>query len=265
MNAKALQKLLAPEVAREIRHIHWHDEIDSTNQEAIRKIQSGELDRALIIADCQTHGRGRRGREWISTAAGIYMSLVWPVQGSSAELQGLSLVTALSVKSAMQESGINGLKLKWPNDVLHEGSKLAGILLELQSGSWGLCLVIGIGVNICLDQAAQDKIDRPATGINSIAGSHVDKNAIIAAMLDTLVTNVWRFEADGFGQYQEEWNRSDYFYNKSVIIHRGKSQIRGRSEGVDGSGALILQTANGLELITGGEVFPTVREIAAGS
>jgi BirA family biotin operon repressor/biotin-[acetyl-CoA-carboxylase] ligase len=266
MKTDELQQHLSPEVAAEIQSVYWYDEIDSTNQEAIRKIRAGELKKALIIADSQKQGSGRRGRKWISpAAAGIYMSLLWPVQGPSAALQGLSLVTALSVKTALQELGINGLKLKWPNDVLFEGSKLAGILLELQSGNWGLCLVIGIGVNACLNPADRAKIDRPVTDIASILGSDVDRKVAIAGILDVLVKNVHRFEVEGFSPYQQEWNHSDCFYNKSVDIYHGKVQMTGKSEGVDETGALILQTASGRELITGGEVFPTVRATPLGA
>jgi BirA family biotin operon repressor/biotin-[acetyl-CoA-carboxylase] ligase len=137
--------------------------IDSTNTAAMNWLRDGGRGAALFMAERQSAGRGRRGRTWLSPFAGnLYLSLVWPVADSGSAISGLSLVTALGVVEALQDSGLTGmerLSVKWPNDVWLGDGKLAGILLELYGSVTGSPhVVVGIGINVNLPEAIQREI-----------------------------------------------------------------------------------------------------------
>ena len=132
MDEQILRNLLTLESEKSIGKVQIFDEIDSTNSESLRQIQSGNIENRVVVASSQTAGRGRRGRQWLSPKnAGIYLSLTRRFSMEANALQALSLVTAISVVEALYQLGAQGLQLKWPNDVLFEKKKLAGILLEL--------------------------------------------------------------------------------------------------------------------------------------
>lgn len=262
MDKSEIQKLLNSEAQRVLAEIQLVDEIDSTNAEAIRQIHSGNFANRLLVARSQSAGRGRRGRSWLSPRdAGIYMSLTRQFTLEANALQGISLLTALSLKSALDSLGMEGLSLKWPNDILFQKKKLAGILLELQQTEHGCCLVFGIGLNIELPGSLAQEIDRPVTDITTITDSIVDHNSIVATVINELCNNLAEYELSGFSSFQASWNESDVYLNNEIEIQNGETRIIGKSLGVDSDGALLLQTSNGIQAINGGEVFPSLRGI----
>lgn len=190
------------------------------------------------------------------------MSLIRPIAAKVQELQSLSLVAALSVVAALENCGITDLQLKWPNDVLHRKKKLGGILLELHRSGPINTIVFGLGINISLPPAARLEIDRPATDLESILGHDVDAVMIAAKLIDSLCANVGKFEEEGFAPFLQAWNKLDYYRNRDIVIHNGEKKLIGKSLGVDAVGALILQTAEGLQSINGGEVFPSLSAAA---
>ncbi|PCJ26441.1 MAG: biotin--[acetyl-CoA-carboxylase] ligase [SAR86 cluster bacterium] len=262
MRKSVIQELLSVESTELLSEIQIFDEIDSTNVEAIRQIRSGNSSNCLILAKAQSAGRGRRGRNWASPPeAGIYMSMVRQFTLPPNALQALSLVTALSVKSALEKMKVQGLKLKWPNDILFEKKKLAGILLELQQQEERCHVVFGIGLNIALPQEVGKSIGRPVTDIVSITGLKPDLNMTVAAIVNELCINLTKFEQSGFSSFTDSWNESDCYFHSDVVIQNGERSTIGKSLGVDSNGALLLQTATGKQLINGGEVFPSLREL----
>ena len=266
MDKQTIQNLLSSSARDVIDDIQLFAEIDSTNAESIRQIEAGKSGNWVVLAKSQTAGKGRRGKHWISPqGAGIYLSFVRQFELEPNALQGLSLVTAMSVQSALDGLGISGLKLKWPNDVLHNKKKLAGILLELQRTEQMLHVVFGIGVNIILPEEVVQKIGRPVTDIAAIGKASLDHrpqgiNTVVAAIIDTLCANLVVYEQDGFVPFCETWNQLDCYLGSDIVIESGEKRTIGRSLGVDGSGALLLQTANGRQQIFGGEIFPSLRE-----
>ena len=163
---------IKPELLDQIRplvdQIRVFGEIDSTNDEARRTIMSGLAGSNLIIANSQNSGRGRRGRKWVSPAGGIYMSLTLPLNESLIQPQALSLVSAISVKQSLESWSQVPIKLKWPNDLLVEGKKLAGILLELQTSEPMDHIVFGVGINYSLTNAQKERIDREVTDVKEL-------------------------------------------------------------------------------------------------
>jgi len=261
MNQQAIQNLLSPEALVVIDDIQLFDEIDSTNAESLRQIQAGKTGNRLILAVSQTAGRGRRGREWLSlSGAGIYLSFTRQFNLEPNALQGLSLLTAISLQSALSDLGISGLQLKWPNDVLHEKKKLAGILLELQDSGQAVYVVFGVGVNINLPEKARQEIGRPVTDIAALTDPVADINAIVATLMNTLCANLALYEKDGFAPFQQTWNQLDCYKGSDIVIESGENRSLGKSLGVDASGALLMQTASGQRRISGGEIFPSLRE-----
>ena len=243
-------------------HLHLHASIDSTNAEAMRLLRQGES-RCVVVAEHQSRGRGRRGRSWVSPfGRNIYLSLLWPFERGVAAMEGLSLVCALAVEQALADVGVSGVQLKWPNDVLHDGRKLAGILLEVQGDFSDRCqLVIGVGVNADMTGEAAGAIDQPYSDVKTAAGHGVDRNRLVIGLVQHLARSLERFEEQGFTPFRERWMERDHYLGKDVELHCGQQVLRGRLEGVDESGRLQLyepETGN-VRTVAGGEVFPSLR------
>jgi BirA family transcriptional regulator, biotin operon repressor / biotin---[acetyl-CoA-carboxylase] ligase len=265
LSREAILSQLSVEPARVNECFDVYLTINSTNTVAMEHAQRGALIH-LVLAEHQSQGRGRRGRTWVSPfGRNIYLSLVWSFQNGVAALEGLSLLVALAVVRALKRLGVHGLALKWPNDVLLDGSKLAGILLEIQGDMTGPCrVVIGIGLNVQMPRAAAAHIDQAFSDLQASAVM-LDRNRIAAALIDELFSALDSFDAHGFAPCREEWEALDLYKGREVEVHSGNSTIRGIVKGVDAGGALLLNTASGLQVINGGEVFPSLRPITAPS
>ena len=263
MDEQSLRNLLTTESEKSIDSIQIFEEIDSTNSESIRQIRTGHTENRVIVASSQTAGRGRRGRQWLSPKnSGIYLSLTRGFSLEANALQALSLVTAISVLEALRDLGAKGLQLKWPNDVLCEGKKLAGILLELQQKEASRFVIFGVGVNIELSADSIERIDRPVTDLGSIVSELPSRTVLLASLLNHLSRNLGEYEVSGFSSFEERWNSLDCYRMSDIEIQNGESRLIGKSLGVDADGSLLLQTEQGTQSINGGEVFPSLRPIA---
>lgn len=242
-----------------------HLTIGSTNTVAMERAQQG-APVYLVLAEHQSQGRGRRGRNWVSPfGRNLYLSMVWSFQNGVAALEGLSLLVALIVVRALNRLGVQGLALKWPNDVLLDGSKLAGILLEVQGDMTGPCrVVIGIGLNVEMPRAAASQIDQAFSDLQA-TGVPLDRNHIAATLVDELFRGLDSFNTLGFAPCREEWEALDLYKGREVEVHSGSSSIRGIVKGVDDRGALLLNTESGLRVINGGEVIPSLRPVISPS
>ncbi len=144
--------------------------IDSTNQYLLDRVNESEKGR-ICLAEYQTNGRGRRGRQWISPfGSNLYLSMYWRLDAGMAAAMGLSLVIGIAAVEALEAMGIEGVKLKWPNDLYYQDKKLAGILVEMSGQAGGAAhLVIGMGLNIGMPDV-QPNIDQPWTTLNHACG-----------------------------------------------------------------------------------------------
>lgn len=259
MNSKEYQQLLEKHLGELIDVVSVHDEIDSSNSEAMRLINSGDLSSRLIIARSQTAGKGRRGRQWISPHdSGIYMSLVRVLQGGPESIAGLSLVTALTVWQTLADLNAEDIELKWPNDVLRRGSKLAGILLESRQLPARTAVVFGIGINLSFSAQEQARVDRELANLSSLVAAPIARIELICSLVRALWLSVDRYLEYGFEPFQQEWNSADGYIGQDVIIDNGVERLVGKHRGVDMDGVLLLETASGLQRISGGEVFPSL-------
>ncbi len=233
------------------------DTIDSTNAELVRRGEQGVASGLVLTAEQQTAGRGRRGRQWVSPYAGnIYLSVLWEFREGAAALEGLSLAVGVAVARALQVVGVPDAELKWPNDVLHGGAKLGGILLEMQGDVAGPCrVVIGIGLNVVMPAAAADAIDQAWTDVATITGGRQPRRSeLLAAVLNELLPLLADFERQGFAHWREQWRSLDAYADLPVILHSGATPLAGVARGVDERGALLLETGAGVQAVHGGEI-----------
>lgn len=266
MDSRLYQDTLQNRLGDLVDTIVVHDEIGSTNTEAMAFLDAGNRASRLIIARSQTAGRGRRGRQWISPPdSGIYMSLTRVLNAKISEIASLSLVTALAVWEALSELGAPQLQLKWPNDVLHSKGKLAGILLESRQMQTELAVVFGIGINLCVPAQEQATIDRKLANLNELLPQPVSPPELVATLVCRLYEAIEQFQLEGFRAFMQRWNSADRHLGQDVVIDNGQQKMIGKHAGVNESGALLLDTPLGREEISGGEVFPSLQSFISGS
>lgn len=233
---------------------------DSTNAQAMSAAAAGGASGLVVLAEQQHAGRGRRGRQWVSPfGANIYLSLVWQFGGGAAALSGLSLAVGVACVRALSTAGLAGLGLKWPNDLLVDGRKLGGILLEMTGDPAGECqVVIGVGINVAMTQAEAGAIDQPWTSLQAL-GVTLPRSQLVGLLLNALVAVLDEFARGGFAALRAEWMGLDAFRGAAVALLTVNQSVAGVARGVDDAGALLLETAQGLEAFHGGEVSLRVR------
>jgi BirA family transcriptional regulator, biotin operon repressor / biotin---[acetyl-CoA-carboxylase] ligase len=229
------------------------DEVASTNTHLMQ--QKGSAHATCIAAHVQTNGKGRRGRTWVSQlGASLTFSLLWRFQCGASALSGLSLCVGVALVRALQAHGVNDAQLKWPNDVLIDGKKLAGILIELQGDLEGpSAAVIGIGINLNLPKKVLQRIDQPAIGLASI--KMIDQNALLGGILKHLADVLSGFETHGFIGLRDEWLGYHVYENKPVrMLLPNGTDVSGVVKGVAEDGILLVETALGLQRFSAGEI-----------
>jgi len=229
---------------------------DSTNDRIWSQSDRSETWQ-VCLADHQSRGRGRRGRVWHSPLGGVLcLSLLWRPQPGLASLDGLSLCVGLVLLQAVEALGIGGLSLKWPNDVLAWGKKLAGTLIETRvsaGGQWSI--VIGLGLNLCLAPEDISKLDQPAVDLGSLSSVPIDKAKLVAQLLVRLVGMLEQFNDYGFSFFRDAWCRYHAFSGRRLHLDTGDGEsVSGLALGVDDCGALELQTGQGVRLFRVGDV-----------
>ena len=225
-------------------------EIDSTNTELMRRARAGQIDPVLLVAERQTAGRGRLGRQWFSgndesVAAfppSLMFSLGFPL--TPKDWSGLSLAVGLSIVESLHPD----LQLKWPNDVWWQSRKLAGILIETASLGDVRYAVVGVGINI----APRDGqgLSTPPASLSELL-PEIDAASTLERVVGPLVRAIQQFETQGFAPLRAEFHGRDLLYGQTVQCSDG---MTGVARGVDSGGALLVHTENGLKKITSAEV-----------
>lgn len=250
----AIVSVMAELSRAQLTELELHPEIHSTNRYLMERLGMLGCGHACM-AERQTAGRGRRGREWISPfARNIYLSLYWRFDMSPALLSGLSLAVGVAVMRALRQLGIDDANLKWPNDVLWRGRKLAGILLEMSGESGGPShVVIGIGMNVNME-SADAAIDQPWVALNQIVTPPPSRNRVAGILLHHLLECIQAFETAGLEPFLQEWQQADAYAGQEVAIHFGENSIIGHARGIDASGAIIVEVDGVLRRFHSGEV-----------
>ncbi len=232
------------------------DRLDSTNEEALRQLSAGCQTPLWIVAHEQTHGRGRGGRRWHSPRGNLYATLVLQTPVSASLATQLSFVAALgtydAIASHMPPARLSALRLKWPNDVMLDGAKLAGVLLESLTAprGKGLVVILGIGINVCEMPIETER------AVASLGLKAADVDPVFVSLAAALSAWLARWDdGKGFAGIREAWLSRALALNETISVHLNGSSIRGRFRGVDPAGSLQLETKPGeVVIVTAGDV-----------
>lgn len=239
--------------------VHW--ELDSTSSELQRR-GAAAADLSVVLAESQSAARGRRGRGWLSPpAVNLYLSCLKRFDAGFAALSGLSLAIGVAVLRALEDVGIDGAGLKWPNDVLVGDAKLAGILVELSGEYQGPCVaVVGVGLNLRMPSALRARAGQAVADLAGLCGGvPPERNAVAVRLIVRLVECLQRFEQDGFAAFAADFARFDLLYGKPLRLSGVHGELEGVGAGVDARGALRVRTDGGDIAIDSAEVTVRVR------
>lgn len=239
-----------------IPHIDILSEVDSTNTYLKRAAVGGAPTGTACLAELQSAGRGRQGRSWVSPfGCNLYLSLLWRFGSGPTALAGLSLAVGVALARAIRTFVPRDVGLKWPNDLLWQGQKLAGILVEIAGESAGPSYaIIGVGINVRMPKLASDSIGQPWTDLYRITTKTPSRNVLAAAVLEQLAIALCEFEQQGLSVFLDDWRKLDSMAGRSVQLHMHDAVIAGQAKGIDDSGALIIQVGNELRRFASGEV-----------
>jgi BirA family biotin operon repressor/biotin-[acetyl-CoA-carboxylase] ligase len=230
----------------------------SSSDLLLARASNGAGSGSVLVLDRQTAGRGRRGRSWSSSPeASLTFSLLWRFEGGIEKLAGLSLAVGVALVRTFNAFGVHGAALKWPNDILLDGRKLAGILVELSSERRGMVSVIGIGINLA-PPSSDLVLDVPAAALSEAFPEQSelpDRHALLARILVELAPALDRFALDGFSAFRDDWQVLHAWQDREVAVLRdGKVEMAGICRGADVDGALLVDTAAGLTRCLSGDI-----------
>ncbi|MEM6732780.1 MAG: biotin--[acetyl-CoA-carboxylase] ligase, partial [Myxococcota bacterium] len=232
-------------------------EVTSTMSVARARAIAGAPEGVSIAADKQTEGRGRRGRNWYSPSGGLYLTTVLRPSEPLERLPQLAIVAGLAVRAACVESGAEGARLKWPNDVIVGRKKLAGILLETLTESAGeTAVLVGIGVNL-EERGRVDLSDELALrfiGLGDLVEGDPDPNGVAERILTALEARYRAWQGGRWDELRSEFDRHHALRGQSIRAELGERSLQGRAGDLDEAGALQIETKNGLERVHSGEV-----------
>jgi len=233
------------------------DEVDSTNAYLAEHVTTNAtLNGSTCLAETQLNGRGRRGRAWVATPySNIMLSMAWQFPSGPNLVSGLSLAAGVAVLQALEEFGITGAGLKWPNDILWEQRKLAGLLADVQGEAAGPTRVIlGIGINAYINPADAAHIDQAWVDLHSITGALVDRNRLSALLMRHFKNMFELFAAKGFAPFLGPWQARHLYQDKRVRLIQGEREFHGTVEGIDENGGLLIRHAKGKQVFHSGEI-----------
>lgn len=231
---------------------------DSTNSRLLDADPA--RDPQALLAEFQTAGRGRRGRAWSSPfGANLYLSVAWSFAAWPPQLTALPLAVGIACARAIRALGLPELRLKWPNDLLVDGRKLGGILLEHRGEGGGGCrVVIGVGVNVRMAGEHARDIAQPWINLDEALAARglpaASRNELAQALLRELESMLRAYATQGFEPLAEQWQELDLLYRRPVRVQFGDRTLDGVAQGIDGQGALIVDAAGQRHVLNAGDV-----------
>lgn len=255
---------MSKEAQSRIAQFKIFKQIDSTNT-AASGADYGHG--AVLLAEQQTAGRGRRGRPWVSPlVSNLYLTIRWGFTQGIASLEGLSLAVGVVIAETLESLGVPGVELKWPNDIWVKDQKLGGILVEIGGDVNGDChAIVGVGLNVAMQGEASQSIDQAWTDLASL-GYTQGRNRLAAHIINSLLQLLDNYQAAGFASYHHRWLQRNALANRQVSVS-GAQRVSGIVTGLSDTGGLCLKTAEGERVINGGEVSvrPLIPEKAIAS
>lgn len=247
LDADRIREQLDTRAGALLRKIEIFESIDSTN---MRLLARSDTRGVVYLAEYQSAGRGRRGRVWHASAFGnLLFSVGWRYEGWPESIMTLSLSCAVAVSRGLQRCGIADTGIKWPNDIMWRGRKLAGILIDATGESAGSCrLAVGVGVNVNMAQGTGDAIDQDWTDIRTITAQVPDRNRLAAVLISEILAVLDCRVSDGSGDWRAGYERLDTLRGQRIaLLHAGTGEtVVGTGLGIDAAGALLVRDGNGV-------------------
>lgn len=228
-----------------------HEEVGSTNQVLLAAAGDGVF---ACLAERQSAGRGRRGKVWRATPYGsLLLSVAWTLPATARPLGVLSLAAGVAVSRALERLGVRDAALKWPNDVLWQARKLAGVLIEMRGEADAIRIVVGVGLNAAVSAKTAVAIDQEWVDLRSILPL-VDRDQAAALLIAELDVVMRDYREGRAAALLDEWRKRHAFTGMRVRIHEGQGACEARVIDVDADGALLVETGAGCRRVQSGEV-----------
>ena len=260
LDAETIRAPIAEVPGAFLESLEVFSEIESTNSYLLDQPAPPPGRFRVALADFQTAGRGRGDRTWQSPpSSGLCLSMAYTFGQVSANLPALTLALGVGVVEALQRFGIDGISMKWPNDIIADDGKLGGILTEARHGvSKGVTVVAGVGLNVELPDDMQALDDPPLTNrivdLRQCTDKPPSREALSVAVIESLFDCMVRFESDGFAAFRDDWQKHDWLFGKQIAVTRLDEHVSGVADGVDDDGALIIRSDEGRHRVIDGTV-----------
>ena len=255
LDANIITEALSRQQRSMLSQLQLHISVDSTNSHLKKQMLQGIDSGSVCLSEFQSAGRGRRGRGWVSPfGCNLYLSLYWRFERSMTEIGGVSIAVGTVIASVLSEQTDN-VALKWPNDVMVEGKKIAGILVDVQGAADGpVDAVIGIGVNLDFPAHASQQIDQPWTDLQQQGGKTISRNQFAARLLGELLDAMQSFQRHQLASFIPRWRQYDLYLGEEVTLFHPRRKICGIHKGIADDGSLLLEVGGRICRFQSGEV-----------
>jgi BirA family biotin operon repressor/biotin-[acetyl-CoA-carboxylase] ligase len=260
LSEQSIKTGLSELVLKELDSIFIEDSTESTNDNAKNhlKRQTGLF--SIHLAEQQTSGRGRNTKKWVSPhGKNIYISLGWKSSLNHSHLEGLSLAVATCLIAALKRFSSDELKIKWPNDLLINKKKISGILIETSDSEEGLDVVIGIGINVHMDESEGTDIDQSWGNLEELPSNELDRNKIIVSIVSEMHELFKEYPKSGFKNYHQVFESHNLLKDKLCKVNMDKETLEGKVLGVNETGELLFEKNGEIQRLRYGEV--SIREL----
>jgi BirA family biotin operon repressor/biotin-[acetyl-CoA-carboxylase] ligase len=260
IDAAAIRDALNPASVATLAQLDVFAEIDSTNAWLMAQPVPATGTCRVAVAEHQTAGRGRGGKRWLSSpGSSLCLSIAHTFRDRPDNMAALTLAVGVAAVHALRDAGADGVKLKWPNDIVAGDGKLGGMLAEVHHRSGAsAAFVIGIGINLELPPDILASVDpgwaQSPADLTRVLGCRVAKEPVYAAMINHIVAALLTFEQQGFGAFADSWRRYDSLQGRAVTVDQPGGAISGTASGIDADGALLVQGAMTMERVISGSI-----------
>ena len=247
---------ISSSAAKILNKLEIFEEIESTNQYLLENLEVADKHGNVVLAEYQSHGRGRRGSSWVSPfGSGLSLSTRWHFEQPVDSLTCLSLAVGSAVIRVLKKIGFEGVGLKWPNDIFFQNRKLGGLLIEIRGETAGPCdVVIGLGLNIAFPSDFEADISQPWIDLASIKDSVPSRNVIVAEMISEFMLLLDAYTESKAEHIIKEWQEYDCMRGKQAKLILPDENITGQIVGIDNDGALLMSVNDTVRKFTAGEI-----------
>ena len=255
INLDSIQRKIGK--ASGLNDFEWQYQLvtESTNADALQLFESNQTP-CITLAEMQTSGRGRRGRQWLSPFAKNICCTIGMLKSLEACNPGLlSIVTGIALVQSLAKLGIEGVRLKWPNDLVYQNQKLGGILIESRSiGQHDYFFAIGFGINVTMNAEELAAIPQSATSLSLMTDGAVSRNAVLVEVIQQVVNAIDAFDRSSIPRMIENFHALDALRGQSISVQSGHESIDGLNLGINADGQLQLETGQGRQVFSAADI-----------